>query len=102
MKYIYYVDGKKFTTNDSDEINRYIISSPDENTPALENLSTGSKLWCKKGYIWHRLTGPAYIYHDKSEQFWLNDKRYVNVKKWLIDHPNQSNAFQIEMLLKYS
>ena len=103
MTYIYYIDGEKFTTDTKNEIPRNEISSPDEITPALENLSTGVKIWGKKGFIWHRLTGPGIILSDGKKEFYLNDKCYFrNVKDWLADHPNQDNAFQVEMLLKYS
>jgi hypothetical protein len=102
MRYIYYIDGKKFTTDKTHEIPLSKISSPDENTPAYENLETGYTVWCLKNCRWHRLTGPAVINSDGSEQFWLNDHAYKNVKDWLKDHPNQDNAFQIEMLLKYT
>jgi hypothetical protein len=125
---IYYIDGEKFTTDKTHEIplskisspdentpawknlstgkNHEIplkkISSPDENTPAWENLKTGEKLWCEKGYIFHRLDGPAFISSNGTKKFWLNDKRYDNSKEWLKAHPNQTNAFQVEMFLKYT
>jgi hypothetical protein len=101
MKFIYYVDGEKFTTDVWDEIPWDEMSSLDENTPAWEDLTDGSKEWCKKGRIWHRLTGPALIDFDGTEYFWLNGKEYKNFQAWLNAHPNQDNAFQIEMLLKY-
>jgi hypothetical protein len=100
--YVYYIDGENYITENYDEIPRYKISSPDENTPAFENLKNGQKIWCEKWCIYHRLTGPARFYSDEIYQFWLNGKSYVNVNDWLKDHPNQSNAFQIEMLLKYT
>jgi hypothetical protein len=100
--FIYYIDGMIFTTENYDEIPWYKISSPDENTPAYSDLTTDKKLWCEKGDIWHRLFGPAYIWSDGKEQFWLNDKRHANVNYWLEEHPNQTNAFQVEMLLKYT
>jgi hypothetical protein len=102
MTYVYYVDGEKFTTDKTHEIPLSKISSPDENTPAWENLSTGKKYWCNKGLFLHRLTGPAVINSDGQEHFWLNDNAYKNVHDWLKDHPNQDNAFQVEMLLKYT
>jgi hypothetical protein len=102
MRYVYYVDGEKYTTDNYYEINFYGISSFDENTPAFEDLSTGEKGWCKKGYIIHRLTGPARILSDDIEYFYLNNKRYKKVNEWLNHHPNQDNSFQVEMLLKYS
>jgi hypothetical protein len=97
---IYYIDGKKFTADNNDIIPWFYISSPDENTPAAENLKTGEKLWCEKGDKWHRLTGPAYIWVDYA--YGLNGIQYHNIHDWLKDHPNQDNAFQIEMLLKYT
>ncbi len=102
MTYIYYVDGKRFTTDDYDDIPRYKISSPDENTPAFENSETKYKRWVEKGNRWHRLTGPAIIRADGSYVFWLNDEIYINVEEWLKFHPNKDNTFQVEMFLKYS
>jgi hypothetical protein len=78
------------------------ISSPNENTPAYENLSNGYKLWCKRGWFWHRLTGPAFISDNGRKEFCLNDKPYENIHVWLEEHPNQDNAFQVEMILKWS
>jgi hypothetical protein len=102
MKYIYYIDGKKFTTDEYVNIPFDIISSPDENTPAWEDLTDGEKGWCKKGYVLHRLIGPAKIWADSDKWFYLNGIHYTNIKDWLKAHPNQDNTFQIEMLLKYS
>jgi hypothetical protein len=100
--YIYYIDGQKFTTENYDDIPWDDFSSPDEETPALENQAEKEKVWCEKGFIWHRLMGPAYIDNDEFYRFWLNDKEYDNIHDWLKDHPNQTNAFQVEMLLKYT
>jgi hypothetical protein len=61
MTYVYYIDSEKFTTDDWDGIPWDKISSPDEQTPAWENLITGEKIWCLKGNKFHRLTGPATI-----------------------------------------
>jgi hypothetical protein len=91
--FVYYIDGKRYTTNDYDSIPWLEFSSPDENTPALENLKTGFKVWCKRGSIYHRLTGPAKIWSDGTEKFCLNDKKYDNVKDWLKDHPNPELYF---------
>jgi hypothetical protein len=102
MTYIYYIDDKTFTSDILDVIPFYKISSPDENTPALEDLKTGYKYWCLKGWKIHRLTGPARICPNGSYDFFLNDKKYTNIHDWLKDHPNQTNAFQVEMLLKYT
>jgi hypothetical protein len=103
MKYIYYVDGEKFTSDNLDEIPHYDISSPNENTPGFENLEIGRKIWCKKKWIIHRLSGPAIIDKDGNERFYLNGEFYIdNVILWLKHHPNQDNTFQIEMLLKYT
>jgi hypothetical protein len=90
---IYYIDGEKIISDYSNKIPLYDISSPDENTPALEDLTTGFKFWCEKGRIYHRLTGPAIIYSDGSEYFFLNDEPYENVKNWLKDHPNPDLYF---------
>jgi hypothetical protein len=102
MKYIYYIDGEKFLTDIRKLIPWDVISSPNENTPAYEDINTGSKAWCEKGQILHRLTGPARIMVDGTCQFYLNGKYYENIHDWLKDHPNQDNTFQVEMLLKYS
>ncbi len=91
--FVYYIDGEKFTTDDWHKIPEYDISFPDENTPAWENLETGEKLWCEKDWKFHRLTGPATIFRDKSIVFWLNDKRYENINVWLKDHPNPDLYF---------
>jgi hypothetical protein len=99
--FVYYVDGERYTTDNDNIIPRNIISSPDENTPAYEKIN-GPKVWCEKGYIWHRLTGPAFISPNGTELFFLNDWRYKNIHDWLKAHSNQDNAFQIEMLLKYT
>jgi hypothetical protein len=99
---IYYIDGKKYTTDDWNEMSFDDISSPNENTPAIEYLKTGNKIWCLKGYILHRLIGPARIFSDGREEFCLNGKYYHTIYTWLKEHPNQDNAFQVEMLLKYT
>jgi hypothetical protein len=90
---IYYIDGEKFTSDNSDEISIRKISSPNENTPAWENTKTGEKLWCEKGFIWHRLTGPAEITSDGREEFWLDKKYYETVKEWINNHPNPDLYF---------
>jgi hypothetical protein len=92
-KYVYFIDGKKFTTNNYDDIPLYDISSPDENTPAYENLSNGFKVWCKKGFFRQRLTGPAIIWSHGREEFYLNDSYYENIHAWLKDHPNPDLYF---------
>jgi hypothetical protein len=94
MTYVYYVDGEKFTTDNYDDIPWDDISSPNENTPAFEDLSTGEKIWCEKGYRWHRLTGPAYFDNDRF-CFWLNDKEYENIEEWIKDHPNPDLYFDV-------
>jgi hypothetical protein len=70
MRYIFYVNGEKVTTNDWDEIPRRKVSSPNENTPALESYS-GYKIWCLEGLIIHRLTGPAKFYYSGKYDFFL-------------------------------
>jgi hypothetical protein len=37
---IYYVDSEKFITDDYNKIPWKEVSSPDENTPAIQNLKT--------------------------------------------------------------
>jgi hypothetical protein len=68
---VYYIDGEKYTTENINNIPINQISSPDENTPAIEYTISGNKIWCEKGYRWHRLTGPARIYSDGSYFFFL-------------------------------
>jgi hypothetical protein len=99
---IYYIDGEKYIAKKYENIPIYKISSPNENTPAYENLESGYKFWCKKGDINHRLTGPSSIWPDGYLEYWLNGKKYENVNDWLKHHPNKDNAFQVEMLLKYT
>jgi hypothetical protein len=101
-RYVYFIDGEKYKTNNYVDIPLYDISSPDENTPAFENLEIGRKIWCEKDWKLHRLTGPAIIDKDGKERFYLNGLYYENIHDWLKDHPNQDNTFQIEMLLKYT
>jgi hypothetical protein len=83
MTCVYYIDGKSFITENYNKIHWKEISSLDENTPAYENLKTGKKLWSLKGHLWHRLTGPAIILSDGSEDYYLNDKLYENIHDWL-------------------
>jgi hypothetical protein len=93
MTYIYFIDGQKFITNNHDEIPHYEFSSPNENTPALEYIEIGFKLWCEKGHIRHRLTGPARIWNTGDYDFWLNDIPYINVREWINNHPNPDLYF---------
>ena len=90
---VYYIDGEKFTTDDWNEMSLDDISSPNENTPAIENLETEYKFWCKKGFIRHRLTGPASINFDGEEYFYLNDKCYETILDWLKHHSNSDLYF---------
>jgi hypothetical protein len=98
----YFIDGNEFTTQNYFEIPINQISSPNEQTPAFEDLKNKIKFWCLKGWLLHRLTGPAVIRSDGYKEFWLNGKYYKNVKDWLSDHPNQDETFQKEMLEKYT
>jgi hypothetical protein len=93
MTYVYYVDGEKFTGETLNDVPSFRVSSPDENTSAYENLETGYKVWSKKGWFIHRLTGPARIFPDGREYFYLNNIYYENVKDWLKDHPNPDLYF---------
>jgi hypothetical protein len=102
MRYIYYIDGKKFKTDNYQKIPWFDISSPNENTPAIQELNSEFKIWCKKSRFMHRLNGPAGISPTGTKYFYLNDKGYVDIQTWLKAHPNQDNSFQIEMLLKWS
>jgi hypothetical protein len=92
-RYIYYIDGNKFTTNEYFNIPFEIISSPDENTPAFEDIYYWEKIWTKKGIIWHRLTGPAFIDSNGTKNYYLNGKPYFNIQNWLKDHPNPDLYF---------
>jgi hypothetical protein len=69
MSYVYYIDGEKFIAENYGEISGLKISSPDENTPAFENLKTGFKFWCEINEQIHRLTGPAEIYPNPELYF---------------------------------
>jgi hypothetical protein len=104
MTYVYYIDGEKFIDENYEFYNNnfLLMSSPNEETPAFEELEIGYKFWCLKGFIWHRLTGPAFIDYFGNYNFYLNGIYYKNLNDWLKDNPNQDNTFQIEMLLKYS
>jgi hypothetical protein len=93
IRYIYYIDGERFTTDDRGEVLNDYVSSPDEDTPAFENLLLGFKVWCLKGLILHRLTGPARILSDGSYTFCLNGNYYKTVKEWIKDHPNPDLYF---------
>jgi hypothetical protein len=86
--YVYYIDGEQFKTKYYSKIPFINVSSLNENTPAYESLTDYYKEWCKKGRIWHRLTGPARIFSNGREEFYLNDKKYKTVKEWINDHPN--------------
>jgi hypothetical protein len=101
MNYVYYINGEKFTTEHK-IIPWDDISSPNENTPAYEDLNTGHNIWCLKTYKLHRLNGPAVNWRNHDVWFWLNGKYYKDIHAWLKEHPNQDNTFQIEMLLKYT
>jgi hypothetical protein len=92
MRYIYYIDGEKFTT-DREDIPWEDIYSPNDNTSAFENLLTGHKIWCKRGFIRHCLIGPATIWPDGSEYFFINGEPYENIHDWLKDHPNPTLYF---------
>jgi hypothetical protein len=92
MAHVYYVDGERYTTDDFDNVPFDKISSPDEITPAYEDLSDGYKFWCLK-YKLHRLTGPAVIFSDGNKWFCLNDIKYENVCDWIKDHPNPDLYF---------
>jgi hypothetical protein len=72
-KDFYYIDGEKFTTNEYDDVPRYDISSPDENTPAIENTKKKYKRWVLKGDYWHRLTGPAIIREDNNDYVFVKE-----------------------------
>jgi hypothetical protein len=91
-RYIYYIYGKKYTTNEYFNIPFDVILSPDENTPAFEDIYYWEKIWCEKGYF-HRLTGPACISHTGEENYWLNGDPYDNVNDWLTAHPNPDLYF---------
>ncbi len=96
MSYVYYIDGVKYLI---ENINKKIpwlrISSPDENTPALEDLSNGYKFFCEINEQIHRLTGPAEIYPDGNLLYGLNGRIFRNVNAWLKHHPNPELYFDV-------
>jgi hypothetical protein len=92
MRYIYYIDGKKFTTYDFWNIPWDVISFPNENTPAYEDTLTDEKSWFKERSF-HRLTGPAYISPEGNKYFYLNGVSYETIKEWISDHPNPDLYF---------
>jgi hypothetical protein len=82
--FIFYIDGRKLVSDNYEDILWGFISSPDENTPAFEDLTTNEKLWCEKGFIMHRLDGPARLWSDETMLFYINDKCYFsNIHDWL-------------------
>jgi hypothetical protein len=93
MSKVFYIDGMKVPDDEFPVTPWELISSPDENTPAFENLETGFKSWCLKHYVLHRLTGPARILPNGACQFYLNGKNYETVKEWIVDHPNPDLYF---------
>jgi hypothetical protein len=92
-RYIYYVDGEKFTTNEYFNIPIDFISSPNENTPAFEDIYYCEKIWCEKDWIIHRLTGPAFIDSNGTKNYYLNGKPYFKIQNWLKEHPNPDMYF---------
>jgi hypothetical protein len=90
---IYYIDGIKHIKDDYGKIPFEIVSSPDENTPAVEMLTTGLKLWCERGWIFHRLTGAARIFPDTKEEYWLDNIYYSTIREWIAVHPNPDLYF---------
>jgi hypothetical protein len=93
MHIIYYVDGKEYKTDYYSNVPWDDISSPDENTPAIENLKTRFKFWCLKRINYHRLTGPSRIWANGDKWFCLNGKKYETIKEWIKDHPNPDMYF---------
>jgi hypothetical protein len=89
---IYYIDGIKHIKNDYGKIPFEIISSPDEQTPAIET-TPGLKVWCKKEWKFHRLTGPARIFPDGREEYWFDNIYYPTIREWITDHPNPDLYF---------
>jgi hypothetical protein len=94
MTYVYYIDSEKFTTEIYSKIPWRVISSPNEDTPAFEILGY-YKEWREKGWVhgWHRLVGPARMWKNEQDEFYLNGKYYENVKDWLKEHPNPDLYF---------
>jgi hypothetical protein len=94
MTYIYYIDGTKHLVEiRNKKIPWKEISSPDEYTPALEDLSDGYKFYCEINEQIHRLTGPAEIYPNKRLLYGLNGRVFNNVNDWLKHHPNPELYF---------
>jgi hypothetical protein len=71
MTYVYYIDGERFITNYFKNIPFLKISSPNEETPAWRCALTGKKVFCLKGYRYHRLTGPAIYWASGDYSFGL-------------------------------
>jgi hypothetical protein len=91
--FVYYVNGQRFETDNFGKIPWFDISSPNENTPALEDLSDGYKEWCLKGRIRHRLIGPSVLYSNGNYDFFLNENYYETVNEWIKAHPNPDLYF---------
>jgi len=56
-----------------------------EDGPAIERPD-GRKFWFQNGNL-HRVDGPAVEHADGRKEYWLNDKRYPNIKtneEWII------------------
>jgi hypothetical protein len=91
--FVYYIDGERFTTVNVKLINFNIVSSPNDDIPAFEDLSDGYKSWFLKEVVWHRLTGPARIYSDGIKEFYLYGRYYPTIRAWIKDHPNPDLYF---------
>jgi hypothetical protein len=98
---IYYTKHGKFETLDILDISFEDLHSVDDNTPSYYCDSSNDKCFSQNG-LFHRLNGPAQIFGNIQNRFWLNGIYYESIHDWLNDHPNQTNAFQVEMLLKWS
>jgi hypothetical protein len=92
------INGVKTSYNYWSDVPRYEISSPNEFIPAAK-FSDGYKFWWKKGYVWHRLLGPATINSIGEKFYYLNGKRYNNIHDWLNAHPIKMWLFQKLMLI---
>jgi hypothetical protein len=94
MNHIYYIDGKRFITKNFNHIPKNLISSPNDETPAYEDLENGYKIWSKNDWRWHRLTGPANIDSDGDKSYWLDGRYYsTDIGAWIKDHPNPDLYF---------
>jgi hypothetical protein len=103
LGFLYHTKDGQFYTKDCKDIPEKELNSPDNNTPALINFSTGEKFFYKNGKF-HNETAPAYYNTDRTGNenymFGLNGMLFP-LEQWLSMHPNQDENFKQEMREKY-